>query len=54
MAMNERELLLDCLKRLNALPDALDLQYMRKWADELGLGEDLERIVRGEIRPKAT
>lgn len=34
--------------------DALDLEYMWKWADELGLRDDLQKIVSGAIRPKAT
>jgi hypothetical protein len=33
---------------------ALDLDYLRRWADELQLTGDLERILKGEVRPKTT
>ena len=33
---------------------ALDVDYMRGWAEELGLSEDLEKILSGAIRPKTT
>lgn len=34
--------------------DALDLVYLRRWAGELGVASELEKILRGEIRPKST
>lgn len=34
--------------------DALDLPHMRRWAGELGVTAELERILSGEIRPKST
>jgi hypothetical protein len=34
--------------------DQLDLAYLRQWASELKLTEWLERLLRGEIRPKHT
>ena len=33
---------------------ALDKHYLRRWAVELGLGGELERLLSGEIRPKQT
>ena len=33
---------------------SLDLEYLWKWADELSLRDDLQKIVSEEIRPKAT
>jgi hypothetical protein len=33
---------------------ALDRDYMRHWAKELGVAIDLERLLSGEIRPKQT
>jgi hypothetical protein len=34
--------------------EAVDMRYLLKWADELGLREELDKIVSGQIRPKAT
>jgi hypothetical protein len=34
--------------------NALDMQYLWKWADELGLRDDLQKIVSEKIRPKNT
>ncbi len=34
--------------------DTLDTTYLRHWASELGLTEELERLLRGEIKPKET
>jgi hypothetical protein len=34
--------------------DALDKNYLRHWAQELKLSADLERLLRGEIKPKKT
>ncbi len=33
---------------------ALDTAYLRRWASELGLTAELERLLSGEIRPKNT
>jgi len=33
---------------------ALDLDYLRRWADELSVAAELEKILSGEIRPKST
>ncbi|MBI5393904.1 MAG: hypothetical protein HZA91_01265 [Verrucomicrobia bacterium] len=33
---------------------ALDLPYLRRWAVELGVTAELEKILSGEIRPKST
>ena len=58
--MNERELLVDCLRRLNRtgvtyyLTGSMDKDYLRQWARELKLGHELERLLSGEIRPKQT
>jgi hypothetical protein len=98
--MNERDLLVDCLRRLNRMEityyltfepawivtaedvllhklvwnrispsdrqlgdaagvlavqaDALDKEYLRMWAKELQVAEELERLLSGEIRPKQT
>jgi hypothetical protein len=34
--------------------DALDKTYLQRWADELGVGSELGKILRGEIKPKQT
>jgi hypothetical protein len=34
--------------------DSLDHTYLRKWADELGFAERLNKLLAGEIRPKST
>jgi hypothetical protein len=34
--------------------DALDKEYLRMWAKELQVAEELERLLSGEIRPKQT
>ena len=34
--------------------DALDKSYLRHWAQELKLTDELERLLSGEIRPKQT
>jgi hypothetical protein len=34
--------------------DQLDVPYLRHWAAELGVTDTLERVFRGEIRPKTT
>ena len=34
--------------------DALDHDYLRRWADELQLGDELQRLLTGEIKPKNT
>jgi hypothetical protein len=34
--------------------DALDNDYLRRWADELGVRLTLDKVLSGEIRPKAT
>jgi hypothetical protein len=34
--------------------DALDTTYLRTWAEKLGVSDTLERLVRGDILPKAT
>jgi hypothetical protein len=34
--------------------DALDKSYLRRWADELKLSSELERLLSGEIKPKNT
>ena len=34
--------------------DALDKDYLKQWARELGLGGELERLLSGGIRPKNT
>jgi len=34
--------------------DALDRDYLTRWARELGFSEDLNRLMTGEIRPKQT
>jgi len=34
--------------------DALDKIYLRQWAQELKLTSELERVLRGEIKPKNT
>lgn len=33
---------------------ALDQDYLSQWAAELGVGDTLERLLKGEIRPKKT
>jgi hypothetical protein len=47
--MNERELLADCLRRLNRTGITL-----RHWARELQLAGALDRLLSGEIKPKQT
>ncbi len=32
----------------------LNLDYLRRWANELGVTETLDRMLSGEIRPKTT
>jgi hypothetical protein len=34
--------------------DALDTKYLRQWAEELRLINELEQILTGKIRPKQT
>jgi hypothetical protein len=34
--------------------DDLDCDYLRHWADELGVRLILDKVLAGEIRPKAT
>jgi hypothetical protein len=34
--------------------DVLDKNYLRRWARELGLDKELERLLSGKIRPKQT
>jgi hypothetical protein len=34
--------------------EALDTQYLRRWAEELDLAGELDRLLRGEIKPKQT
>jgi hypothetical protein len=34
--------------------DALDINYLRQWAQELKLTAELERLLSGEIKPKNT
>jgi hypothetical protein len=34
--------------------DALDQNYLRQWAEKLGLAAELERLLNGEIKPKNT
>ena len=34
--------------------DDLDCDYLRRWADKLGVRLILEKVLAGEIRPKAT
>jgi len=34
--------------------DALDKNYLRRWAHELKVAGDLERLLSGEIKPKNT
>lgn len=51
--MNERELLVDCLRRLNRLRVTVT-EYLRRWAEELDLAGELDRLLRGEIKPKQT
>lgn len=34
--------------------DALDQNYLRQWARELSIFNELNRILSGEIRPKKT
>lgn len=45
--MTERELLTDCLRRLNEA-------YLRFWADHLGVRMILEEVLRGQPPPKPT
>jgi hypothetical protein len=45
--MNERELLIDCLRRLNRA----DVSY---YLTGLRVSSELERLLRGEIKPKQT
>ena len=33
---------------------ALDNKYLSQWAGELNVGEKLERLLKGEIKPKKT
>jgi hypothetical protein len=33
---------------------ALDKNYMRRWANELAVVSELEKLLRGEIKPKQT
>jgi hypothetical protein len=33
---------------------ALDLDYLRRWAGDLSVAAELEKILRGETRPKST
>ncbi|MGI8604448.1 MAG: hypothetical protein ACR2OZ_15855 [Verrucomicrobiales bacterium] len=34
--------------------DALDKRYLRQWAQELNVAAELDRLLRGEIKPKNT
>jgi len=34
--------------------DVLDLNYLRRWAGELGVNGTLEELLAGKIRPKHT
>ncbi len=34
--------------------DALDKNYLRRWANEIGVVAGLEKLLRGEIKPKQT
>ena len=34
--------------------DALDVTYLRRWAHDLNVTDDLDRLLRGEIKPKTT
>jgi hypothetical protein len=34
--------------------DALDKKYLRRWADELSVADELDKLLRGEIKPKQT
>ena len=34
--------------------NALDKDYLRRWAKELEVAGDLERLLSGEIKPKST
>ncbi len=34
--------------------DSLDRAYLKKWAAELGVGEKLNKLLSGEIKPKTT
>jgi hypothetical protein len=60
--MNERELLVDCLRRLNRAgviyyltgSMASNKSYLRHWAQALKLAGELERLLSGEIKPKQT
>jgi hypothetical protein len=34
--------------------EALDVNYLRQWANKLNVASDLEKLLRGEIKPKRT
>ena len=34
--------------------DALDRNYLKQWAQKLGVSNEIERLLRGEIKPKNT
>jgi hypothetical protein len=34
--------------------DVLDVSYLKKWAEALGVGVELDQLLRGEIKPKRT
>jgi hypothetical protein len=44
----------DAAKVAQAMWDTLDLEYLREWARELGISEDLEQLLRdaNELRPR--
>lgn len=44
----------DCAGVFAVQKATLDLNYLRKWADSLGLRNELEKIISGEIRPKSS
>ena len=60
--MNESDLLVDCLRRLNRTgvtyyltgSMASNYNYLRHWAQELKLVRALDRLLSGEIKPKQT
>lgn len=44
----------DAARIVTVQADALDKNYLRRWAEKLKVASELERLLGGEIKPKNT